>query len=64
MFKGDQLGKMKFITFLLILHCGIFMFDFNIDPVLQKNTLKFGYGIDYKYEGKLSQSIDSFYVVR
>ena len=30
---------------------------------LQKNVLKFGYGINYKYEGMLAHSFDRFYVV-
>ena len=30
---------------------------------LQKNVLKFGYGINYKYVGTLSYSFDRFYVV-
>ena len=28
---------------------------------LKKNILKFGYGINYKYEGMLSHSFDRFY---
>ena len=34
-----------------------------IKPELQRNILKFGYGINYKYEGMLAQSFDRFYVV-
>ena len=34
---------------------------FNLE--LQKNILKFGYGINYKYEGMLVHSFDSFYIV-
>ena len=30
---------------------------------LKKNVLKFGYEINYKYEGTLSHSFDKFYVV-
>ena len=30
---------------------------------LQRNILKFGYGINYKYEGTLPHSFDRFYVV-
>ena len=30
---------------------------------LQRNILKFGYGINYKYEGMLGHSFDRFYVV-
>ena len=34
-----------------------------IMPKLKKIILKFGYGINYKYEGMLSHSLDRFYVV-
>ena len=34
-----------------------------IRPELQRNILKFGYGINYKYEGMLAHSCDRFYVV-
>ena len=34
-----------------------------IKPELQRNILKFGYGINYKYEGMLAHSFDRFYVI-
>ena len=34
-----------------------------VTPELKKNILKFGYGINYKYEGMLAHSFDRFYVV-
>ena len=34
-----------------------------IKPELQRNILKFGYGINYKYEGMLVNSFDRFYVL-
>ena len=34
-----------------------------IRPELQRNILKFGYGINYKYEGMLAHSFDRCYVV-
>ena len=34
-----------------------------INPELQRNILKFGYGINYKYEGMLAHSFDRFYVI-
>ena len=34
-----------------------------IKSELQKNVLKFGYGINYKYKGMLAHSFDRFYVV-
>ena len=41
----------------------MFILAYNIDPDLQKYILKFGYGINCKYGGQLSQSIDGFYAV-
>ena len=38
--------------------------DIDIDDVeLPNNILKFGYGIIYKYMGKVSRSFDRFYIV-
>ena len=34
-----------------------------IKPELKKNTLKFGYGVNYKYERMLAHSFDRYYVV-
>ena len=34
-----------------------------IKPELQRNILKFGYKINYKYEGMLAHSFDRFYVI-
>ena len=34
-----------------------------IKPELQKNILKSGHGINYKYKGMLTHSFDRFYVV-
>ena len=34
-----------------------------IKPELQRNILKFGSGINYKYEGMLAHSFDRFYIV-
>ena len=33
------------------------------DLELQENILKFGYGINYKYEGMLMHSFDRFYII-
>ena len=33
------------------------------NPELQKNILKFSYGINYKYEGMLAHSFDRFYII-
>ena len=55
-------GKMKLHVFLLfvILTTGN---SIKFDPELQKNILKFGYGINHKYEGMLAHSFDRFYIV-
>ena len=59
-------GKMNFYfcAVLIILLClsGRY-FSVKIRPELQKNILKIGYGINYKYEGMLAHSFDRFYVV-
>ena len=53
---------MKLFVFLLfvILVIGV---SIKINPELQKNILKFGYGINYKYEGMLAHSFDRFYII-
>ena len=35
----------------------------NTMPELKKNVLDFGYGTNFKYEGMLTHSFDTFYVV-
>ena len=35
----------------------------DVMPELQKNVLNFGYGANFKYEGMLTYSFDTFYVV-
>ena len=55
---------MKIYTFLSL--AGV-IFQLNncikIRPELQRNILKFGYGVNYKYEGMLMHSFDRVYVV-
>ena len=34
-----------------------------IKPELQRNILKIGYGINYKYDSALAHSFDRFYVI-
>ena len=49
---------------LLNLLCYIYGYtSIEIKPELQKNSLKFGYGINYKYEVMLAHSFNRFYVV-
>ena len=59
-------GKMNFYfcAVLIILLClSSRYFSAKIIPELQKNILKFGYGINYKYEEMLAHSFGIFYVV-
>ena len=41
----------------------ICIYPYTIGPDLKKSILNFGYGINFKYEGMLSYSINRFYVV-
>ena len=49
------------------LFCIVFQFYIGtlieVKPELQRNVLKFGYGINYKYEGMLAHSFETFYMV-
>ena len=55
---------MKFYTFILmIITLAVVSKSIKFNPELQKNILKFGYGINYKYEGMLVHSFDRFYIV-
>ena len=36
----------------------------SIMPELKCNVLRFGYGVNFRYEGVLSHSFDRFYVVK
>ena len=55
-------GKMKLHIFLLLVILAV-CDSVKSNPELQKNILKFGYGINYKYEGKLTHLFDRFYIV-
>ena len=35
----------------------------SIMPELKHNVLRFGYGVNFRYEGMLSHSFDRFYMV-
>ena len=48
---------------MVILNCASTCTTKEIMPELRENVLKFGYGINYKYEGTLSHSFDRFYIV-
>ena len=54
---------MRFYLFLSVLCKFYLCTSTNIKPKLKKNILKFGYGINYKYEGILVHSLDRFCVV-
>ena len=56
---------MKFYLYfiLTILLCLSSRYSVEIKPELQKNISKFGYGINYKYEGMLAHSFDRLYVI-
>ena len=54
---------MAIILFLLlsVLVCGTSAAS--IMPELKQNVLRFGYGVNFRYEGRLAHSFDRFYVV-
>ena len=55
---------MKAYSFIIIFVCCICKYiSIDIMPELKRNILKFGYRINFKYEGMLSHSFDRFYVV-
>ena len=55
---------MKLYTFILVKIIVVTMSRaIKISLELQKNILKFGYSINYKYEGMLAHSFDRFYIV-
>ena len=61
----NQQGKMipYFLALILIHHISnISTMDIDLGD-LPNNVLKFGYGINYKYMGKVSHSFDRFYIV-
>ena len=54
--------QLSFLPTILLCLCSRYSLV-EIKPELQKNILKFGYGINYKYEGMLAHSFDRFYVI-
>ena len=57
---------MKIYTHFCLLNflCYIYRYTcIKIKPELQKNILKFGYEMNYKYEGMIAHSFNRFYVV-
>ena len=53
---------MELYTFLLLVIQAV-CDGIKFSPELQRNILKFGYSINYKYEGMLAHSFDRFYIV-
>ena len=48
-----------FLLLIILAVCNSIKFN----PELQRNILKFGYGINYKYEGMLAHSFDRYFIV-
>ena len=55
-------GKMEFSIILIVL-CVYGTSAVSVMPELKCNILRFGYGINIRYEDMLSHSFDTFYVV-
>ena len=55
-------GKMEFSLFLIIL-CRYGTTAISIMPETKHNILRFGYGVNFRYEGMLLHSFDRFYIV-
>ena len=54
-------GKMAILLLLVTLVCGTS--TVSIMPELKQNVLRFGYGVNFRYEGMLAHLFDRFYVV-
>ena len=54
---------MKFYIFVFMIIIVAKSRGIKFNPKLQKNILKFGCSINYKYEGMLAHSFDRFYIV-
>ena len=54
-------GKMAILLFLITLVCGTSAVS--IMPESKHNVLRFGYGVNFRYEGMLAYSFNRFYVV-
>ena len=52
-----KLSSLILLIILVVCEC------IKFDPELQKNILKFGYGMNYKYEGMLMHSFNRFYII-
>ena len=54
---------MKLFSLLLLIMISLIHECIKFDLELQKNILRFGYGINYKYEGMLTHSFNRFYII-
>ena len=54
--------QLFFLLMILLCLCSRYSLV-EIKPELQRTILKFGYCINYKYEGMLAHSFDRFYVI-
>ena len=54
---------MKLYSFLLLIIISAICECIKFNLELQKNILRFGYGVNYKYEGMLTHSFDRFYII-
>ena len=61
--KIQYKGKMELSLFLII-PCLYGTSAISIMPELKHNILRFGYGVNFRYEGMLLHSFDRFYVVK
>ena len=54
---------MKLYSLLLLFIISPICECIKFDPELYKNILRFGYGVNYKYEVMLTHSFDRFYII-
>ena len=59
--KGKVRWLLHYIFFLNVMVCSASAVS--IMPKLKQNVLRFGYGVNFRYEGMLAHSFDRFYVV-
>ena len=60
--KIQYKGKIE-LSLILIVLCMCGTSAVSIMPELKHSILRFGYGVNFRYEGMLSHSFDRFYVV-
>ena len=51
------------LSLILIILCVCGTSAISIMPELKHDILRFGYGVNFRYEGMLSHSFDRFYIV-